>query len=120
VDKETFDVGGVRRYTSYALSGFLNTAAGRSRVIDGLTFEAMLAPGAKIRRPSDGKTPREVVFVQCAGSRDPEHGVPYCSKVCCMYVAKQATLFEERVPQGRLVFYIDSARQGMTNTSSAR
>ncbi len=75
-------------------------------VVDGLTFEEMLRTG--LRRPSDGRVPREVVFVQCAGSRDPEHGVSYCSKVCCMYVAKQAMMFRERVPEGQAyVFYID-------------
>ncbi len=75
-------------------------------VVDGLTFEEMLRTG--LRRPSDGRVPREVVFVQCAGSRDPEHGVSYCSKVCCMYVAKQAMMFRERVPDGQAyVFYID-------------
>jgi heterodisulfide reductase subunit A len=82
-------------------------------VIDGLAFEEMLAPGRTIRRPSDGKIPNEVVFVQCAGSRDPERGVPYCSKVCCMYVAKQAMLFKERQPGGQAyVFYIDIRSAG--------
>ena len=100
-------------------------------VVDGLTFEEMLreySPGQEIRnpqstirnsaggglrRPSDGRTPREVVFVQCAGSRDPERGVPYCSKVCCMYVAKQAMMFRERVPDGQAyVFYIDIRSAG--------
>ncbi len=82
-------------------------------VVDGLTFESMLQNGAAPRRPSDGKIPREVVFVQCAGSRDPERGVPYCSKVCCMYVAKHATLFKERVPEGQAyVFYIDIRSAG--------
>ncbi len=76
-------------------------------VVDGLTFEKMLRQGEVIRRPSDGKIVREIVFVQCAGSRDPEHGVSYCSKVCCMYVAKQAMMFKERQPQGQAyVFYI--------------
>jgi len=95
-------------------------------VVDGLTFEEILRdsrdpsgfgkpegsqPG--IRRPSNGKVPREVVFVQCAGSRDPERGVPYCSKVCCMYVAKQAMMFKERVPEGQAyVFYIDIRSAG--------
>jgi heterodisulfide reductase subunit A len=81
-------------------------------VIDGLAFEGMLAK-SQIRRPSDGRVPREIVFVQCAGSRDPERGVPYCSKVCCMYVAKQATLFQEHVPDGQaFVFYIDIRSAG--------
>jgi heterodisulfide reductase subunit A len=113
----TFDIGAIvtaTGYTSYPLSRLPEYGGGTiPDVIDGLTFEAMLAPGAKIQRPSDGKTPREVVFVQCAGSRDPEHGVPYCSKVCCMYVAKQAMLFKERVPHGQAyVFYIDIRSAG--------
>ncbi len=81
-------------------------------VVDGLTFERMLRDG-EIRRPSDGRVPREVVFVQCAGSRDPERGVSYCSKVCCMYVAKQAMMYRQRVPEGEAyVFYIDIRSAG--------
>jgi heterodisulfide reductase subunit A len=81
-------------------------------VVDGLTFETMLRNG-ELRRPSDGRQPREVVFVQCAGSRDPERGVAYCSKVCCMVVAKQAIMFRERVPDGQAyVFYIDIRSAG--------
>ncbi len=85
-------------------------------VVDGLTFERMLRQGQEeggLRRPSDGRVPREVVFVQCAGSRDPERGVPYCSKVCCMYTAKQAMMFREQVPVGQAyVFYIDIRSAG--------
>jgi len=84
-------------------------------VIDGLVFESMLASG-QVRRPSDGKVPRELVFVQCAGSRDvrgTEQGVTYCSKVCCMYVAKQAMLYKEQVPGGQTyVFYMDIRSAG--------
>jgi heterodisulfide reductase subunit A2 len=51
--------------------------------------------------------------VQCAGSRDPEHGVPYCSKVCCMVVAKQARMYKDKVPDGQAyVFYIDIRSAG--------
>jgi heterodisulfide reductase subunit A len=81
-------------------------------VVDGLTFEEMLRDG-ELSRPSDGRIPREVVFVQCAGSRDPERGVAYCSKVCCMVVAKQAMMFKEQVPDGQAyVFYIDIRSAG--------
>ncbi|MEM5774877.1 MAG: 4Fe-4S binding protein, partial [Anaerolineaceae bacterium] len=81
-------------------------------VIDALAFERMLAASGptagKIRRPSDGREPKEVVFVQCSGSRDPERGVPYCSKICCMYTAQQAILYRHRVHDGpAYVFYID-------------
>ena len=86
-------------------------------VIDALQFERILAPdgptGGEVRRPSDGRVPQEVVFVQCAGSRDPEHHLPYCSKVCCMYTAKEALLYRERVPDGRAyVFYMDVRATG--------
>ena len=81
-------------------------------VIDGLAFERLLSASGptagKIRRPSDGAEPKEVVFVQCSGSRDPERGVPYCSKICCMYTAKHAMLYKHHVPDGHAyVFYID-------------
>jgi heterodisulfide reductase subunit A len=81
-------------------------------VIDALAFERLLSASGptsgKVRRPSDGREPKEIVFVQCAGSRDPEHGVPYCSKICCMVAAKQAILYKHRVHDGQsYVFYID-------------
>jgi heterodisulfide reductase subunit A len=81
-------------------------------VIDGLTFERILSASGptqgEIRRPSDGKIPKEVVFIQCVRSRDQEKGVPYCSKICCMYTAKHARLYKQRVPDGQAyVFYMD-------------
>jgi heterodisulfide reductase subunit A len=81
-------------------------------VLDGLQFERILSDSGptagEVRRPSDGKVPRQVVFIQCVGSRDPEHGVPYCSRVCCMYTAKQAMLYKQAVPDGQAyVFYMD-------------
>ncbi len=81
-------------------------------VIDGLQFERMLSAsgptGGKIRRPSDGKEPKEVVFIQCVGSRDDQKGIFYCSKICCMYTAKHALLYKHRVHDGQpYVFYMD-------------
>ena len=117
----SFDVGAVVVATGYELypQDRLGEYGGGKypNVIDGLQFERMLAAdgptGGEIRRPSDGRVPQEVVFVQCAGSRDPELHQPYCSKVCCMYVAKQATLYKQQVPQGQAyVFYIDIRSQG--------
>ncbi len=81
-------------------------------VVDSLQFESMLRDNA-VRRPSDGRVPEEVVWVQCAGSRDPEQHQPYCSKICCMYVAKQIIAYRRAVPQGQAyVFYIDIRSQG--------
>ncbi len=81
-------------------------------VVDGLQFERMLSAsgptGGHVRRPSDGKVPERVVFVQCAGSRDPENHNSYCSKICCMYTAKHALLYRHAVPDAEaVVFYID-------------
>jgi heterodisulfide reductase subunit A2 len=49
-------------------------------------------PFGRVLRPSDGKVPTSIAYVQCAGSRDRSIGVPYCSRVCCMYALKQALL----------------------------
>jgi len=56
----------------------------------------------------NGKKPKEVVFVHCVGSRDKTVGHEYCSRVCCMYTAKQAHLVKEKLPQANVtVFYMD-------------
>ena len=86
-------------------------------VIDGLQYERLISASGPtdgaLRRPSDGRVPKEVVFVQCAGSRDPENALSYCSKICCMYTAKHALLYAHRVPDGQAyVFYIDIRATG--------
>ncbi len=86
-------------------------------VIDSLAFERILSASGpfagEVRRPSDGKVPKRVVFVQCAGSRDSNQGLPYCSKICCMYTAKHALLFKHRVHDGEaIVCYIDVRTPG--------
>jgi len=81
-------------------------------VITGLQFERLASASGptsgEIRRPSDGKVPETVVFVACSGSRDPAKGLPYCSKVCCMYTAKHAMLYKHKVHAGKpYIFYMD-------------
>lgn len=81
-------------------------------VLNGLQFERLLSAtgptNGEVRRLSDNKVPKRVVFVSCAGSRDPEHHLPYCSKICCMYTAKHAMLYKHKVPDGEaIIFYID-------------
>ncbi len=81
-------------------------------VLDGLQFERLCSASGptqgKILRPSDHKEPKEVVFIQCAGSRDPELHCAYCSKICCMYTAKHAMLYKHHVRDGQAyIFYID-------------
>lgn len=60
-----------------------------------------------ILRPSDGKSPRHVVFVQCAGSRD-ENYLAYCSGICCLASLKQATYVRTQYPDSRVtICFID-------------
>ncbi len=73
-------------------------------VITTLDFEQLANQGLKF----NGNKPKDVVFIQCVGSRNQVVGNPYCSRVCCMTVARQALLIRERLPDARItVFYID-------------
>lgn len=105
-------------YQEYPLENLSDYGGGRyQNVISGLKFERLLSAsgptGGQIVRPSDGKPVKDVVFVQCAGSRDIEEHKPYCSKICCMYTAKHAMLFKHKVHDGNAyVFYIDVRTAG--------
>ena len=88
-------------------------------VVSSLEFERLMnaaGPTAgTLLRPSDGKHPKTIVFVQCVGSRcdGGEKGKPYCSKICCMYTAKHAMLCREKYPDTEVyVFYIDVRTPG--------
>ena len=81
-------------------------------VITSLQYERIMSAsgptGGHIKRPSDGKEPKSVVFIQCVGSRDKSIGRPYCSGFCCMYTAKQAVLTKDHIPDSQsYVFYMD-------------
>ena len=80
-------------------------------VITGLQMERLLAPHGpygRVLRPSDGKVPGSIAYVQCAGSRDQSLGVPYCSRVCCMYAIKQAMLLSGALPLADItIYYMD-------------
>lgn len=67
-----------------------------------------------LERMSDHKAPKEMVFIQCVGSRCSDNrGKPYCSKVCCMYTAKHAMLIRDKYPDVNVtVFYIDVRTPG--------
>ena len=67
-----------------------------------------------LERLSDGKAPKEIVFIQCVGSRcSDDRGKPYCSKICCMYTAKHAMLIRDKYPDVNVtVFYIDVRTPG--------
>lgn len=80
-------------------------------VLTNVMMERLAAFGGptqgKIVRPSDGKEPKTVAFVQCAGSRDENH-LAFCSSICCMASMKQATYVREQYPDAKIyIFYID-------------
>lgn len=62
-------------------------------------------PYGHILRPSDGKIPRSIAYVQCAGSRDKSIGVPYCSRICCMYALKQGIMIRHHSPETQVTIY---------------
>lgn len=82
-----------------------------ANVLSPLQMERLLAPHGpygSVLRPSDGKVPDSIAYVQCAGSRDLSLGVPYCSRVCCMYAIKQAMLLSGSLPVADItIYYMD-------------
>jgi quinone-modifying oxidoreductase subunit QmoA len=88
-----------------------------ANIITNMMMERMASPNGPtkgdIKRPSDGKAPESVAFVQCAGSRDENH-LSYCSYICCMASLKQATYVRERYPDAKIyIFYIDMRAPGL-------
>ncbi len=90
-------------------------------VITGLQAEEMLLEKGEILKPSDGKIPEKVAFIQCVGSRyaqfegdaHPAHVRTYCSTVCCAYALRMANLLVKRdPPAGATIFYMDLQNYG--------
>jgi len=78
-------------------------------VVTSLEFEGRLKQWAL----GEGAKPRGVALIQCVGSRDRSKGKPYCSKICCMYTAKQAGLVKDLFPEAQVyVFYMDYRAAG--------
>jgi heterodisulfide reductase subunit A len=70
-------------------------------VLTSIQFERILAASGPfeghLQRPSDGKVPTRIAWLQCVGSRTEDSRMPYCSSVCCMYALKEATIAMEHV-----------------------
>lgn len=78
-------------------------------VVNSLEFEGRLGEWSIAK----GEKPKAVALIQCVGSRDPSKGNPYCSKICCMYTAKQAGLVKDFFPNAKAyVFYMDCRAAG--------
>jgi len=93
--------------TDYGYGNFPN-------VITGMEYERILSASGpthgELVRPSDGKPPKKIAWIQCAGSRNiNQAGSPYCSSVCCMYALKEAIVTKERFHNDieTVIFYMD-------------
>jgi len=70
-------------------------------------FNSAGPTNGQVLRPSDGKVPKRVAFIQCVGSRNKNKNF-YCSAVCCAYAMKEAQLIKEHHPDTEIyIFYID-------------
>jgi heterodisulfide reductase subunit A len=82
-------------------------------VVSSIEFERIMNAsgpyGGKIIRPSDGKIPKKIAFIQCVGSRDAQLGNNYCSSACCMYAIKEAVIAKEHSssPLDCTIYYMD-------------
>ncbi len=83
-------------------------------VITAMELERLLCAsgptGGHLIRPSDGKKPESIAFIQCVGSRDRREWInnAYCSSICCKYAVKDAVLIKEHDPHAMItIFYID-------------
>jgi quinone-modifying oxidoreductase subunit QmoA len=101
----------------YDMAKLDNLGGGKlANVVSNMQFERLAAPNGptngKIERPSDGKAPKRIAFVQCAGSRDENH-LNYCSYICCMASLKHVTYIREKLPEAQVVvYYIDLRTPG--------
>ena len=81
-------------------------------VVTSIEFERLLSASGPtsgvVSRPSDGKHPKKIAWIQCVGSRDMSCDRDYCSSVCCMYATKEAFIAREHDSSIEpTIFYID-------------
>jgi heterodisulfide reductase subunit A len=86
-------------------------------VITAMQFERLLSSfgptSGKVLRLSDGKKPKKIAWIQCVGSRSAQLGYPYCSRVCCMYATKEASITKEANPDIDIsIYYMDIRAYG--------
>jgi heterodisulfide reductase subunit A len=105
-----FDVFDPSRMSEYGYGRFRN-------VVHSMEFERIICASGPtdghLVRPSDGKEPKSVVFVQCVGSRSQHGDFPFCSSVCCVYATKESILIREHAPETQVyIMYIDMRAVG--------
>jgi heterodisulfide reductase subunit A len=105
-----FDVFDPSNMSEYGYGRFKN-------VVHSMEFERIICASGPtdghLVRPSDGKEPKSVVFVQCVGSRSQHGDFPFCSSVCCVYATKESILIKEHAPETQVyILYIDMRAVG--------
>jgi heterodisulfide reductase subunit A len=105
-----FDVFNPSTMSEYGYGRFKN-------VIQSMEFERIISASGPtdghLVRPSDGKEPKSIVFVQCVGSRSQHGEYPFCSSVCCVYATKESILTKEHAPETDVyIMYIDMRAVG--------
>ncbi|MDR3354854.1 MAG: FAD-dependent oxidoreductase [Synergistaceae bacterium] len=120
-DTVEIDVSSVILATGAEMNSAIPPEFGLGRFCDVVTnieYERILSASGPfdghVRRPSDGKVPARVAFIQCAGSRDVQCESPYCSAVCCMSAVKEAQITKEHLPGARNIdiYYMDMRAYG--------
>ncbi len=99
-----FDVFDARLKPQYGYGKYKN-------VVTSLELERMIVTAAEGRplRPIG----RNIAFIQCVGSRDSQVGNLYCSRICCMYATKLASLLKRGDPSRDVyIFYTDLRAYG--------
>lgn len=87
-------------------------------VLTSIEFERILSASGPyagtVIKPSDGKVPKKIAWLQCVGSRDSSIGNDYCSSVCCTYAVKEAVIAKEHVAEGldATIFFMDMRTHG--------
>jgi heterodisulfide reductase subunit A len=88
-----YDLSDAREYEELGFGRYPN-------VIHSMQYERLASRSGPtegiVLRPSDGRSPQRIAWLQCVGSRDQKH--PYCSSICCMYATKEAMIAKERLP----------------------
>ena len=120
-ERRELKVGAIVVATGYQQTDLSNTEYYYEHpdVITGLELERMIVPsgptGGKVVCPSDGREPKTITFIQCAGSRDKRHK-EYCSNICCMYSIKNAKIMRAKFPDATInMCYIDIRAPGRRN-----
>ncbi len=107
---ETVTVGSIVTATGwqpYDANKLSHLGYGKPNVLTNVEFEKL------VKNNPDKELPKNILFIQCAGSRDKEH-LPYCSSFCCGTSLKQAKYIRDLSPESNVfIVYKDIRTLGL-------